>query len=53
MDVFCAPVECEFGEVYIGSGASKVLRDFFKGGGAAGGEGGGVWGLIRMHGMLQ
>ena len=42
MDVFCAPVECEFGEVLIGSDASKVLRDFFEGGGAAGGEGGGV-----------
>jgi len=34
VDVFCAPVECEVGEIWIGSDASKVLRDFFEGGGA-------------------
>ena len=38
MDVFCAPVEYEFGEVWMGSDASKVLCDFFEGGGAAGGK---------------
>ena len=32
----------EIGEVFVGSDAGKMLRDFFEGGGAAGGEGGGV-----------
>ena len=38
----CAPVECEVGEVLVGSDVTKVFCGFFEGGGAAGGEKGGV-----------